>query len=840
MVSSVFAEVHHCYRIMSPPDPKDASVGGPANLKSQEKELPPSSIPPPKIAPPGQSKISSREGSPVRRAISALQVVSQDDTNRPRKNSTEFSPTRSSVLGNTFQSTPSAAAIQRTLSAQRPLSQPRSVDGVIEGVKEEKANKDTDRPHWPISPRLKSPPPSNAGSRIPALKRTENDNTSSLAATSKRIVASSAPDLLAQPDRPDVEIEQPIPRSAVRAGRIATGPASVLETVAEASVPEASSVPEDLPTIQKQPETKATPSKPPSNEPPSKTKEISGVGSGSESGGKDSGKSKMQPLTKITSAVPSRPSGTLAKKSSTNFASNKNQKPDPPRMMTVETETVTSNPQNPIGGPGSVRLKPSSETIRPKKDKKKSTRRPAALNSGTLTSKADIFEAKVASAVDDADDSDSDETFVYESNPPEAHGAKHHSRTPSATSQASFADQYGSRYNSGYKDRTQSIAGKRSMKFTNANHNLDGDFGSGRGSGRSNSGTPRHHQIHRHIRAGHPSLFDQDSPFGQNKPSSPRSSMGTVNRISRPDSPRLLSGKSLTSPRKNELYIYDADEDRADDERTPLIGSVRIRNRHARRPNSGSIRQIEYYEGRQRSCWSRYGACIVVAVLLLVVCIGAGTFAMALNKSLIDVQIKHIQNVLASEQELMLDLHVTAINPNLFAITVNDLDINMFAKSGYVGTTSIWRDTQGSSNTSLWMSRRAKMLNTKADSQNDPLSTQDGVDKGTDPIDDPEGDPQTMLLGRVFMLDSPLIFEPSPVRRSFTSAVGELRLAKPGNKTEEGGSARWERVIQHPFELIVRGIIKYQLPISSSTRTASIGSRMKVYPKDDSDADHKV
>lgn len=64
--------------------------------------------------------------------------------------------------------------------------------------------------------------------------------------------------------------------------------------------------------------------------------------------------------------------------------------------MTVETETVTSIPQAAIGGPqgervaqgrgdpsGSLRLKPSNETIRPKKDRKKATRKAPSINAGT-------------------------------------------------------------------------------------------------------------------------------------------------------------------------------------------------------------------------------------------------------------------------------------------------------------------------------------------------------------------------------------------------------------------------------------------------------------------------
>jgi hypothetical protein len=60
------------------------------------------------------------------------------------------------------------------------------------------------------------------------------------------------------------------------------------------------------------------------------------------------------------------------------------------KNMTVETETVSSIPQVAVGGGagagginGSLRLKPSSETIRPKKDKKKTVRKAPSVASGT-------------------------------------------------------------------------------------------------------------------------------------------------------------------------------------------------------------------------------------------------------------------------------------------------------------------------------------------------------------------------------------------------------------------------------------------------------------------------
>lgn len=473
---------------------------------------------------------------------------------------------------------------------------------------------------------------------------------------------------------------------------------------------------------------------------------------------------------------------------------------------------------------GSVRTKPSNETIRPKKEKKKTARKAPSLHSGTVTSKADIFEAKVASAVDEADTSDSDETFVYESNPPDARAHRHHSRTPSATSLAS-TDQHG-RNRHGLRSGSHAVGAKKSMKFSNSGYNNGLEQGEeSRGSMR-NVSSHRPHHIGRHGKAAHSSILDSNSPFNQNnRNGSPRSSTANLGRLSRPNSPRLANGRVSSSPKKGDAFdVYD---NPADDERTPLMGgSVRVnRNRHARR---SGLRNAEYFDEAERSVCSRMTGCFLLGFVTLVVCAGIITFVVGLNQPLIDVRIRHLQNILASEQELMLDLHVDAVNTNIFAISVNDLDVNIFAESSYVGSSH-----QLDERKHMRWSDRIHQSGTDTLSFPWPFPT-DGVDEGTDPIEDEPGT-QKMLLGTAFEFDAPLSFEPSPIKRHRSGSVGEIRLAKPGNKTEVGGSERWERVLQHDFNLIVRGVIKYQLPLSSKTRSVKVASKAKVQSNVDDD-----
>ncbi|EKG17786.1 hypothetical protein MPH_04965 [Macrophomina phaseolina MS6] len=587
--------------------------------------------------------------------------------------------------------------------------------------------------------------------------------------------------------------------------------------------------------------------------------------SGSESGGNNKHEERGR-RTEQKKASSARPSAT-SRNSFTGLVPGKSRSvTEPSKNMTVETETVRSVPQGvmgqPQGGPapgrgepsGSLRLKPSNETIRPKREKRRTVRKAPSITSGTASSKADIFEAKVASAVDEANSSDSDETFVYESNPPDTQprASRHHSRTPSATSMASMADH--SRLGGGLRsinnvlEGHRSVAGKRSMKFANnpyGNSSIDEDLnerfdGSIRGNHSRPSGSHGnyHHHIGRYGRNAAVNSLFEDGPAPPGAKSRSVSGYGSRHG-SAPGSPKFphySSRASNPSSRKmGELSAYDMDGEGADDERTPLMGTVRTRRGPPRgpRPTSASLHYHDRYERRRSGCLRRFAGCFVLTIMVLLLAFGAVGFLFATTKPLYNVRIVEIQNVLASEQEIMLDLLVEAVNPNIVAVTVGEMDVNIFAKSKYVGSERYWQDLPPADNLGPVIERRSgvgrrRRRNSSHEVQPDFHSFDDDPH---DPIEDPEGDSQTMLLGRIWHFDSPLNFDGDPLKRRPHYSIGELRLQRPGNKTEAGGTERWERVIQHPFELIVRGILRYQLPLSSSTHTAPIGDSVLVHPE---------
>jgi hypothetical protein len=358
---------------------------------------------------------------------------------------------------------------------------------------------------------------------------------------------------------------------------------------------------------------------------------------------------------------------------------------------------------------------------------------------------------------------------------------------------------------------------KSSIKFTNPYNNasIDGDDrGEGTvriGSGRAGGGS-HHHHIGRHGQ-GRGALTHITMDSDASVPQSSRARGPSSRHTSQPNSPRFHTfnvgnGHSNGSKKSGEFSAaYDIDaENIADDERTPLIQSGRSpRARTPRQRNSATIRQLERRHHRDGGWCRRFAGCLVLSILLLVVVFCAVGLVFATTKPLTSLVVRDIQNVVASQEEIMLDLIVNAVNPNIIGVTVSDMDISLFAKSKHVGSDSWWREHGNGPHDNVEDWRPIE-----EDAATDISAA--GVDEGTDPI---EGEPRTMLLGRIAHFDSPLNFEGSFFQRHRAESIGELRLSHPGNKTEAGGSERWEEVLQYPFELIVRGNFKYTLPLST-------------------------
>jgi hypothetical protein len=172
-----------------------------------------------------------------------------------------------------------------------------------------------------------------------------------------------------------------------------------------------------------------------------------------------------------------------------------------------------------------------------------------------------------------------------------------------------------------------------------------------------------------------------------------------------------------------------------------------------------------------------------------------------------------MDHVVASQQELMLDLTIKAHNPNVVVVVVDAADIEVFAKSPHAGTDSEW-----------WRHTHPGEVGPPPPRKigEGGIETQEAVP------DDPDTAPN-MRLGTITGFDSALSFEGSFFHKGISYSSGEVRLKNPGNGTY-GGPERWERILEDEFQLILKGVLKYTLPLSQRVRTASITGRTTVKP----------
>ncbi|KAF2671149.1 hypothetical protein BT63DRAFT_209495 [Microthyrium microscopicum] len=806
----------HNSRASAIPRNQSQSVGPPSSIHSLNVSRSPSLA-----ASPRSSRDSSPAGPPFRHTSSTGATSTASRGMRSRKNSHDVSPQRPP---SSFNSTvPSAAAIQRALSQTVPQLQPSITSDInsrlpraqkTNGISEER-----ERPSWPVSPRLKSPPPatsSRRGSKNSPRKVTENVDD-----------ASESSDM-------------PTPKASSRA---TSNNAPALETVQETTPPVTTDTASILSSEDKKPEYFSFTSDEDRPSTALHSHENSFTGSSKHDPIRSSSRSRT---SEETGDLELTPKPKLSNKDSLSKLDMKSGTAPVSKNMTVETETINSGPQAALGAPtdrsgsgrvepgGTLRVKASNETIRPKKERKKATRKAPSANVASSSTRADIFEDRVKNAMDEATSDDSDETFV-------------------GASLASMAERSGLRSIANvFTDQQRTVSKTRSMKFSSNNSNYgtadeetDNRDGTIRARDRARS------NVANHAISGQRTVTGQSIPIDDDNNIVPLSKTKSLTAVgARGSYAARLAAQNLrhtSTMRKNDGYSsLDIDAEGADDERTPLMGTVRT-------PRSNrTARRYRYIDNRpppqehRRSVLARLAGILLILVTVSLLAFGVVCFLFAMSKPLMDVQVLRLESIIASEQEIMMDVVVQAVNPNLVPITVTDMDLHIFALSKYAGSEKWWREHGQLPEPDPNLDKKRKdALIQKRDAvrrrENMALPGDFGniIISDPKPQDPPSG--QTMLLGAVLKLDNPLVFDGSFWKRQPLYTTGSIRLSKPGNHSEAGGTERWEHVLKHDFELIIRGVLKYNIPLGGKTISVPISGNKSVEgnggEEDDDDGD---
>lgn len=589
-------------------------------------------------------------------------------------------------------------------------------------------------------------------------------------------------------------------------------------------------------------------------------------------------------------------------------------------------------------GPG-LKVKRSTDSV-PRKSEARSKKQQRAARYTGVT-KAELFAARVASAMDEAQSSDSDETFVYESNPPEPSAQQQQQHQQQQQQQQQLPQQGpspgagpGGMPTSGVasiptRPRLQSrnlssssvsvIGDLRAPESTALGGASSSTTAAGTGSSTSSTGGPglsvvRGTTLNNIVSddptatirgprrgqtglpgdaimsgastpalgSGHTQQQQQPQPQPQQSQQQPRNTPGALRERdsfliakdkkygSSPRRPggggaggggRGLAGstRQLTASRNFDTtsaktanlrrwrsggYLDveedvddddmddDADEDEeyfaggAPNELTPLRKNPPSLRR-LRRNGRGSIYSPHNYSRKQPRHWRlMIWITVLGSVVFGAACLMALIFAT--SKPLEHVSVSKIFDVLVSDEELAFEIVVEASNPGFFAVDISTIDIDVFARSEFVDTLIKISDASDSNSIDNFDSSDAV--------------TQDNA--STLEVSEKPKKEHTMLLGNVGEFEVPLSFEGSLFHHHVLKTVGDIKLSNPGRNTtgSDGSSSsesdfdlgqkRWAKINTHPFDLIIRGALRYELQFGRE-KLVSVEKSVRVNPNKD-------
>ncbi|KAG5518245.1 hypothetical protein PMAC_003041 [Pneumocystis sp. 'macacae'] len=454
--------------------------------------------------------------------------------------------------------------------------------------------------------------------------------------------------------------------------------------------------------------------------------------------------------------------------------------------VTVETETV----QVPAGGLA-PRQRKGMETMKGTRAKKKRSRLT------NVPSKSEVFAAKIASAIDENIDSDSDETFVYETN---ARSPRQLSRTSSISSIVSH-----SRH-----DGRIGLSGKHSMKFTNHSWSSDPDHkdsfimfsDSTRSPGRTSM---------------FPSCILSKIETGLRSPH--RIGSRTTSCPSSPHYKHQKLKHYNTSCRrhfidKNASQFCAAHDEFYPYERIPLLYK-----------DIGYFSEDRYHECRQHNKRKRYiffrkFKWFFVFFLIFLVCT---IILMVITQPLQEPKIANATNIVVSPQVIIMDLEMVAFNPNFWQISIQKTNIAVFSSKPWSDLNPINNIDDSSKGSSKLLRPRLKMTKRNINQTdlfrltilNDTVNYQDRL----------------ILLGHVFQLDVPFVFRSAFFSKSISRSIAQFRLENSNHSTLQDDFLIRDYNIDNNFQLVIKGFFSYYSSLfSRKQQLIQIDHLINLYP----------
>lgn len=461
------------------------------------------------------------------------------------------------------------------------------------------------------------------------------------------------------------------------------------------------------------------------------------------------------------------------------------------QQLTVETETVPSVPTlNVAPAAAGPRVRRSQDSVpRQSQPSRAATkRRSQRLAQG---SKADIFAAKVAHAVTEQEQSENEETFVYDTQQPAESLRRPYARTKSSAS---------------LPRRTRRTAADDDTYDTENESQADSEAP-------QSPPAPARSFLVPTPRPSLASLGDDDDererahwlrqlqppPRGRRGPAAP-SPLRDANDSVRAKHSYLQRWKSANPSATDENFSDDVDETSSLLKHHPHILDYKarsLRSTHTRREaadapfDSDASSVGAYYRSPPSTRLCVCGAIALVFLLSVAFVVG---FIVATLRPLQDFDVLSMSDVLVSDRELVFSLIMHARNPSIFATTIYKCDLDVFATSSHVAAFAAHDPGANGANSELEFDAQAGKSHTR-----------------------------TLLLGSVAEFDSPVEFG-GGIANSMQWRTGAAKLVDP-LKTN---ATLWSEIITYDFELDIKGVLSYSVlgraysvPVSTSYKVVA-------------------
>ncbi|GAV27344.1 hypothetical protein PMKS-000808 [Pichia membranifaciens] len=226
--------------------------------------------------------------------------------------------------------------------------------------------------------------------------------------------------------------------------------------------------------------------------------------------------------------------------------------------------------------------------------------------------------------------------------------------------------------------------------------------------------------------------------------------------------------------------------------------------------------------------------CYTVSAIFMLLFLGfISGFVLATNKELQNLKVIEIRNTIISQEELVFDMVFSAFNPGLMPISIDTVQLDIFAKTNYLSTESVSKSYETvllgaveALDVPLYF--QGGFLNRQKDVSKSEIKLINpcSYDKGNgddnhhndDEDDEEDSDSDIYLEKEILELDS---------YESYANiAISEGSLRPISHIPDP----RWVNISRNPFDLIVRGAMMYKLPFSSQNHTVSISYTTYIDP----------